>query len=344
MSKARPKHSILNFVDTETLRANVEETTLEELRYEALKNRGEAGSVTETRAARSRRLTIIQQMGYDIKHIDDFEPHPQNNFSIDPEEIENLAATLRESGRTSPIIYRTRPGQKDQIIGGERRWRAHRRNWELTGDEGWAMIPCQNLGQIDEDEALYQLVLDNISNRILKPSELAWSIDIAGERLAKQRIEDPEFREKNEGKKTREIVAELFDVSSTTVARMQSINRNLSNEGKALLDQKKITQKQALEVSKLSEEKQKVITEKIAGELSDEDEIANCIVEAQQEDDAEQKSVQKKKKTVNELLENAQKSLKKAVKLQGEPDKIMIAQMKVYLMELEEKVRETEGE
>ena len=336
MSKTQPKHSIRKFVDTETLKANVEELTIEELRQEALKNRGGSGSVTETRAARSRRMTLIQQMGYDIKHIDEFEPHPENNFSIIPEEIEELAATLRQTGRTNAIVYRTRPGNpKGQILAGERRWRAHRLNWELTGDEGWAMIMCQNLGAIDDDEAMLQLVLDNISNRVLTPSELAWSMDIAGKCMEKKRENDPEFKEKHAGKKTREIIAEEFRSSPTTVTRMKEINRKLIPEGKELLDRGVIKQYQALEMTKLNEEDQLELAKKINDQLESQEKIDNLLADKK----SKSKPVtQRKKKTVNEHLETAQKSLKKAIKLEGEPDRVMIAQMKVYLMELEEKL------
>jgi len=349
MSKTKNAPSILSFVDTETLRANVEEVSLEDMYLEALRNRGGSGSVTETRAARDRRMTILQQLGFDIKHVDDFEPHPANFFSLDQEEIDNLAATIRETKRTRPITYRTRPnGQKDQIIGGERRWRAHKRNWELTGDEFWAMIPCENLGMLDDEEAMFHLVSDNLANRILTASELAKSVDIAGERIAEQRRTDPDYARMYEGRKTREIVADMFRISPVAVTRLQNINRNLSDEGKRLLDKDKITKEQALDISKLSNEQQDEITEKVvSGEankqtlswyiskIKENGSLANIQSEA---------SKPKKEKTVNELLENAEKTLKRATKLKGEPSKVMIAQMKVYLMELEEKLESTNPE
>ena len=338
MSKAQPRHSITKFVDTELLRANVEELSIEELRQEALKNRGESGSVTETRAARSRRMTLIQQMGYDIKHIDDFEPHPNNRFSIVQEEIEELAATLRQTGRTNAIVYRTIPEKpKGQILAGERRWRAHRYNWELTGDEGWAMVLCQNLGPIDDDEAMLQLVLDNISNRVLTPSELAWSMDIASECMAKKRENDPAFKKKHEGRKTREIVAEEFRSSPTTVTRMKEINRNLIPEGKALLDRGIIKQYQALEIAKLDEDAQREAVRQLKESSSVATSKATKPIKEGKTEVGEP-AAKRKKKTVNDHLDAAQKNLKKAVKLEGEPDKVMLAQMKVYLMELEEKL------
>lgn len=338
MSKQRKRDrvDISSFIDTETLREDVEESSLEELRHEALKNRETTGSVTENRAARSRRVSILQQMGYDIRHIDELEPHPDNFFSLDPEEIDNLAATIRETGRTAPIIYRTRQnGQKDQIIGGERRWHAARRNVEITGDESWAMVPVQNLGPLNDLEAMFHLVSDNLTNRKLSPSELARSVDIAGERIALRRKQEPEFEKESQGKKTRDLVAEMFSISGPTVTRLQNINRNLSDEGKRLLDKKKITRQQALEIAKLDEEEQEEITGRIAREDLDSETVGEYV------NNASAKS--RKAKTVNDFLENAQKSLQKATKVKGSPDRIMLAQMRVYLMELEEKLDQAEA-
>lgn len=339
MGKAAKRPSIRSFVDTETLRENVLNPTPEELRQEALRNRETAGSVTEARAARSRRLTVMQQMGMDLMHIDELEPHPDNFFSLDPEEIDNLAATIMETGRVNPIIYRTRPsGMKNQIIGGERRWHALRRIVEITGDEDWAMAPVQNLGPLSDEEAMFHLVSDNLPNRVLSPSEYARCIDVAGERIAKRRKQNPEFAEKHKGKKTRDIVAEMFKLSPMTVTRMQSINRNLTNEGKKLLDQKVITREQALGISRLPEEEQEEVTQKIIEEGYEEKAIDKIITEAEKSKDHSAR----KGKTVNDLLENAQKTLKKATKLEGTPDRVMLAQVQVYLMELEEKLNQAD--
>lgn len=339
MSKSAKRPNIRSFVDTETLRENVLNSSPEELRQEALRNRETQGSVTEARAARSRRLTVMQQMGMDLMHIDDLEPHPDNFFSLDPEDIETLAATIMETGHVNPIIYRTRPnGLKNQIIGGERRWHALRRIVELTGDEDWAMAPVQNLGALSDEEAMFHLVSDNLPTRVLSPSEYARCIDVAGDRIAKRRKQNPEFAEKHRGKKTRDIVAEMFKLSPVAVTRLQSINRNLSDEGKKLLDKKVITKEQALDIAKLPAEKQEEITQKIIQESCEEKNL-DIVIEKEK---VKGKSTRKKSKNLNDLLENAQKTLKKATKLEGVPDKVMLAQVQVYLLELEEKLKEAD--
>ena len=88
-------------------------------------------------------------------------------------------------------------------------------------------------------------------------------------------------------------------------------------------------------MTKLNEEDQLELTRKINGQLEDQENIDNLLAEKKSK---AKPAAQRKRKTVNEHLEAAQKNLKKAIKLEGEPDKVMIAQMKVYLMELEEKL------
>ncbi|MCS6892802.1 MAG: ParB/RepB/Spo0J family partition protein [Rhodovarius sp.] len=59
--------------------------------------------------------------------IDLLEPGPfQARAGMDPEALEELAASIRRHGLLQPILVRPKPGEagRFQIIGGERRWRA----------------------------------------------------------------------------------------------------------------------------------------------------------------------------------------------------------------------------
>src|SRR5262245_36118772 len=56
--------------------------------------------------------------------IGDLEPNPyQPRTVLRPEELQELAASIRESGIIQPILVR-RHGTGLQIVAGERRWRA----------------------------------------------------------------------------------------------------------------------------------------------------------------------------------------------------------------------------
>src|SRR5687767_10070958 len=53
------------------------------------------------------------------------EPNPlQPRTAIDAARLEELAASIRESGMVQPILVRRTGGERYQIIAGERRWRA----------------------------------------------------------------------------------------------------------------------------------------------------------------------------------------------------------------------------
>ena len=59
--------------------------------------------------------------------LDLIEPNPdQPRKRFDQEEIESLAASIREKGVLQPLVLRPAPGAtgRYQIVAGERRWRA----------------------------------------------------------------------------------------------------------------------------------------------------------------------------------------------------------------------------
>lgn len=107
---------ITSVVNTDSM----ESLSVSQIREEAYTNRsGQNLSPAEMAAQNKRRQTLLMKMGYDLVHIDDLEPHPENDYSIDEESIENLAATIKESGNTEALLVRTVPStSKMQILAG----------------------------------------------------------------------------------------------------------------------------------------------------------------------------------------------------------------------------------
>ncbi|NOT39173.1 MAG: ParB/RepB/Spo0J family partition protein [Alphaproteobacteria bacterium] len=72
------------------------------------------GAPAEARAPRTLPIALLKPNPF----------QPRDHF--DPEQLEELAASIRDKGIIQPIIVRPVPGQSDefQIVAGERRWRA----------------------------------------------------------------------------------------------------------------------------------------------------------------------------------------------------------------------------
>ena len=88
---------------------------------------------------------------------------PRTNFK--PEEIEELANSIKRDGLLQPILVR-RMGDQYEIIAGERRWQACR-------SLGMETIPVR-FWMADEDKALELALVENIQRSDLNPIEEAY--------------------------------------------------------------------------------------------------------------------------------------------------------------------------
>jgi ParB family chromosome partitioning protein len=93
------------------------------------------------------------------------EPNPlQPRTTIGPERLEELAASIRESGIVQPILVRRR-GERYQIIAGERRWRAAQKL-------GLASVPV-TVRDVPDERLLELALVENIQREELSPLEEA---------------------------------------------------------------------------------------------------------------------------------------------------------------------------
>ncbi|PYQ23752.1 MAG: chromosome partitioning protein ParB [Acidobacteria bacterium] len=107
---------------------------------------------------------------------DRLEPNPfQPRTLLEPARLEELAASIRESGVIQPLLVR-RSGPRYQIIAGERRWRAAQRL-------GLATVPVV-VREVPDERLLELALVENIQREVLSPLE---------EAQAFQRLHD-EFR------------------------------------------------------------------------------------------------------------------------------------------------------
>ena len=97
--------------------------------------------------------------------VESLEPNPfQPRSVLNPATLEELAASIRESGIVQPILVR-RLGSGFQIIAGERRWRAAQM-------AGLATIPV-TVRDVPDEQLLELALVENIQRQELSPLEEA---------------------------------------------------------------------------------------------------------------------------------------------------------------------------
>lgn len=97
--------------------------------------------------------------------VDQLEPNPlQPRSAMDPARLEELAASIGESGIVQPILVR-RKGSRYQIIAGERRWRAAQK-------AGLERVPV-TVRDVPDEELLELALVENIQRQELSTLEEA---------------------------------------------------------------------------------------------------------------------------------------------------------------------------
>jgi ParB family chromosome partitioning protein len=118
--------------------------------------------------------------------IEALEPNPvQPRGRFEPQALEQLAASLRESGMVQPILVRHITGGRYQIIAGERRWRA-------AQQLGLTSVPV-SIRDVPDDRLLELALVENIQRQELSPVEeahayqkLLESLNLTQEELAEK--------------------------------------------------------------------------------------------------------------------------------------------------------------
>lgn len=90
---------------------------------------------------------------------------PRKDFQ--PEELEELASSIRENGLLQPLMVRPAPGGRDrfELVAGERRFRA-------VSDLGWSEVPAI-IRDVDDQTLLVLALVENLQREALGPLEEA---------------------------------------------------------------------------------------------------------------------------------------------------------------------------
>ncbi len=104
----------------------------------------------------------------------DLEPNPyQPRSAVEPRQLEELTASIRESGMVQPILVRRVGGGRYQIVAGERRWRA-------AQAIGLTHVPVV-VRDVPDDRLLEFALIENIQRQELTALEEAQAFKRLGE-------------------------------------------------------------------------------------------------------------------------------------------------------------------
>ncbi len=137
----------------------------------------------------------------------------QPRRDIQPEALEELAASIKAQGLMQPIVVRPLPGQTDrfEIIAGERRWRAS----QLAQLD---RVPAL-IRDVPDEAAIAMALIENIQRENLNPMEEAMAL----------------HRLQHEFELTQMEVAEAVGKNRATVANLLRL-MNLNDDVKVLLE------------------------------------------------------------------------------------------------------------
>lgn len=155
----------------------------------------------------------------------------QPRRDMEPQALEELAASIKAQGIMQPIVVRPIGGDNFEIIAGERRWRAA----QMAGLERVPVV----IRDVPDEAAIAMALIENIQRENLNPIE---------EAVALQRLQQ-------EFELSQQEVADAVGKSRTTVANLLRL-LNLTDEVKTMLEHGDLEMGHARALLPLSEELQ----------------------------------------------------------------------------------------
>jgi len=183
--------------------------------------------------------------------VDDLHESADNFFEV--ERIEEFAETiLAQGGVKENLIVMPRDSGGYELISGHRRTAAVRHLLK-KGETVSRFLPCLVANYSDEEDKKLDIVLMNITARIISDADLWKSYEIVNEVLQKKKALGEKFG------KVQNKLAELLGVSVGQVSKIQKIDNSAIPEVKEAVKSGDISINTANEISKLDIEKQNEI-------------------------------------------------------------------------------------
>ena len=186
-------------------------------------------------------------------------PHPQNPFAVrDDSAMQELKESVSQNGVLVPAIARPRAEGGYELIAGHRRKYA----CEQAGQDSMPVIVLN----LNDDEAVIQLVDSNIQREDILPSERARAYKMKMDAIKRQGSRT-DLTSPNGSAKFRsdDLIGEKDGVSGDTVRNYISLN-NLTPPLMQMVDEKKIALTPAYQLAALSEQEQELLVETMSSE------------------------------------------------------------------------------
>ena len=187
-------------------------------------------------------------------------PHPQNPFAVrDDSAMQELKESVSQNGVLVPAIARPRAEGGYELIAGHRRKHA----CEQAGQDSMPVIVLN----LNDDEAVIQLVDSNIQREDILPSERARAYKMKMDAMRHQGFRSDLTSDQNELRSTSDQngpklmsnqIGMMYGMSSSQVKRYIRLT-HLLPELLSLVDQEKIKVTNAVEISFLSVDVQKQV-------------------------------------------------------------------------------------
>ena len=190
-----------------------------------------------------------------IELIDDFPDHP---FQVRlDEDMDQLVESIRTNGIITPITLREKPDGRYEIVSGHRRKKA----CEIVG----LSTVKSEIREMTRDEAIILMVESNLQRSQILPSEKAFSYKMRLEAMKRQGARNDLTSGPVVQKSARDTIGETANENGRQVARYIRLTE-LVPELLAMVDERKIAFRPAVELSYLREQEQRDLLETISYE------------------------------------------------------------------------------
>ena len=192
-------------------------------------------------------------MDIEMIDIDDLHDSVDNFFHVD--RVEELAESILATGRVKEnlIVTPAKDGNGYEIVSGHRRSAAVRYLLE-NGDNVARKLPCLVIDYPDYESKLIDLIVMNVTQRQMSDADLYTSFTKLNEIFKEKKEKGEKFG------KLREKIAEILNVSSSQVGKLQNVEKHAVPELKKAIENGEVSLSTANQIARLDSEEQKKIT------------------------------------------------------------------------------------